>query len=170
MPAASCPSNVLQISPLPHTAISSCVHTLRRRLGANLALAARSHEKLQAVATECRQCGATGAQALAYNASDPAQSEGLIGAAAKLLGGGLDVLVLDHVAPPHSANYCGGTGAAVGVLKDTADVDFYSYVVLAQHALDVFKQQSEVSAYSVRWVHVRVWLWAWVWVFAWSNV
>ena len=105
-------------------------------------MAARSHDKLEALAAECKQLGSLDAYAVPYDASDSAQSAVLVAKAADSLGG-LDVLVLDHVAPPHSGDYRVAE-AAVKKLKAVAEVDFYSYVSLAQHALNVFQRQYEV--------------------------
>lgn len=106
-----------------------------------MVLAARNFEKLQELAAVCQHVGSPNTYAVQYDACDPLQSNELVAKAAGALGG-LDIVVLDHVAPPNSGDYT--NGAAVKVLQDAAEVDFYSYVALAQHALAIFQQQHEV--------------------------
>ena len=112
------------------------------RQGASLALASRNQQRLEQLTEECILLGSAFASPVVYDASAAAQSDLLIANTVKLLGG-LDILILDHVAPPHSGNYM-VTGSATKLLREIAEVDLYSYVTLAQHALEHFQQRYKV--------------------------
>eukprot|EP00937_MAST-01D_sp_MAST-1D-sp2_P002498 g2498.t1 len=108
------------------TALLYCQH------GARVVLTARGEEQLRAVAQRCRDMSPD-AEAYAV-VSDLSTEEGcrvFAAAAVDRLGGGLDVLVLNHVAGMYKR--WGQIGEPLPLIRRLLDVNYLSFVYLAEY-------------------------------------
>ncbi|XP_027727412.1 corticosteroid 11-beta-dehydrogenase isozyme 1 isoform X1 [Vombatus ursinus] len=104
------------------------------RMGAHLVVTARTEAKLKKVISECLKLGAASAHFIPGTMEDLVFAEQVVTKAEKLMGG-LDMLILNHIAPLNLRFFNGD----VASFQKSMDVNFFSYVTMTSAALPMLK-------------------------------
>ncbi|XP_020863430.1 11-beta-hydroxysteroid dehydrogenase 1 isoform X2 [Phascolarctos cinereus] len=104
------------------------------RMGAHLVVTARTEAKLKKVISECLKLGAASAHFIPGTMEDLVFAEQVVTKAGKLMGG-LDMLILNHIAPVNLRFFNGD----VASIRKVMDINFFSYITMTSAALPMLK-------------------------------
>ncbi|KAM4814587.1 11-beta-hydroxysteroid dehydrogenase 1 isoform X3 [Urocitellus parryii] len=107
------------------------------KMGAHVAVTARSEEGLQKVVSRCLELGAASAHYIAGTMENLTFAEQFVTKAGELMGG-LDMLILNHITNTPLGFFHNNTH----IVRKTMEVNFLSYVVLSVAALPMLKQSN----------------------------
>ncbi|XP_071456208.1 11-beta-hydroxysteroid dehydrogenase 1 isoform X2 [Marmota flaviventris] len=107
------------------------------KMGAHVAVTARSEEGLQKVVSRCLELGAASAHYIAGTMENLTFAEQFVTKAGELMGG-LDMLILNHITNSPLVFFNNDTH----IVRKTMEVNFLSYVVLSVAALPMLKQSN----------------------------
>ncbi|XP_032322282.1 corticosteroid 11-beta-dehydrogenase isozyme 1 isoform X2 [Camelus ferus] len=107
------------------------------KMGAHVAVTARSEEGLKKVVSHCLELGAASAHYVAGTMENMTFAEQFVAKAGKLMGG-LDMLILNHITSTPVDLFSDD----IQLVRRIMEVNFLSYVVLSVAALPMLKQSN----------------------------
>lgn len=107
------------------------------KMNASVVLIARSKGKLETIAARCKQLGSPHAFAYATDlgTKDESTHRDAIAKSAELLGGGVDMLILNHLSTSGLVHQVWQDAFAMDAVVDQFYLNVFSYFTLAHHAL-----------------------------------
>ncbi|XP_016062954.1 PREDICTED: corticosteroid 11-beta-dehydrogenase isozyme 1 [Miniopterus natalensis] len=107
------------------------------KMGAHVVVTARSEEALKKVVSDCLEYGAASAHYIAGTMENITFAEQFVAKAGKIMGG-LDMLILNHIAKVTMEPFAGGTY----LTRTVMEVNYISYVALSMAAVPMLKQSN----------------------------
>lgn len=103
--------------------------------GAHVTIHARSKDSLQKVAAECLRRGAASVHSIAGDMSQPGEAAQVVAAAAAAMGGGLDIVVVNHISPSEFATLPRAAPDSAKSQQAAMQTNYFSYAEAARAAL-----------------------------------
>lgn len=107
------------------------------KMGAHVVVTARSEEALKKVVSDCLEYGAASAHYIAGTMENITFAEQFVAKAGKIMGG-LDMLILNHIAKVAMEPFAGDTH----LTRTVMEVNYISYVALSMAAIPMLKQSN----------------------------
>ncbi|PAA64950.1 hypothetical protein BOX15_Mlig028274g1 [Macrostomum lignano] len=104
-------------------------------LGAHVTVHARRLDSLEKIRAECRRLGAASVHAVAGDMSSPGRAAQVVADAAAAMGGGLDIVVVNHISPSELTTLSRAMPDSAQKQLAAMQTNYFSYVEAARAAL-----------------------------------